>query len=1344
MGPAHAVLAVQQSVGNSAVVSALAPTLQRQEAPPAENAAGRVARLLHEYITTGGNNDARDQLLRACMSAAGQYDAVATAFKLVEPNRSLLDAAKLLPRGQADGARVFSYLRFGASLRLADKLYFAAIGAGTDNHTITRLLPDVRADRARVDKDLADTYGGTGPTAYSNDYSTDGTLADGSTPSRTAGLLAEEADSESERAQFVALLTFGEVRTADELYMALNSMHALHGSVMAPLDKAAANTPPGSKPTIEADYSATYKRELDPILKAELGEAGDDYAKARSILDGGWTPKKRIKMAVDGVGTSMKEIWAALDDARRAGQLEPLRTEWATGGEIKTWINDEWTVTDAEKKRIAAILEDKGDMDSRLLQLGLEVDDTKEILGAALERDDVATSFAAEWKNRDGTFYKAFTQDGKRGTVWGDQVVTGTVLQKLDLAATVLDNEKAVLALLARPDVDDTLRRNIRIDYLLLRALQGMDAWPRIEPLIQPKDDLSARADWMKRKFNDEATSGMGLGADTASAYAFDDEARELDVALGAAKDPHNLTPDERKVIGPKAKSTEDALTAFIRTRDELDAVAIQVLGAVLGLLATVATGGTAGPVVAGMLARAALAQGVASVAAVWAVKGERVTGPEAARAFAVGSVSGATGALLPSPIMSALSPAYKEAVRTGAVQVAEQIAAREFSTVGLGVVKGTLEGAGAGAAGGLVDAASRADTWKYGFIDGLKTTIGDGLKGAVTGGATGGGLQLIRLSLFGSKPGGKPANPGEPPPAADAPAALDRATIDRAKTVLSGSDGPALERWNAELLPALGSDGALAGQALAAARKELLDAAVARARPALAAKGVDVKVTPAAGLDGVVDLEFVPVAGSPTAAQTGEMRAATLRSAAELVAAELGTGAEARLGVKLRAEGDVAAGGVMGPDVYEKTRFTLKPEKLEEMIKKGVVTDATAAAADNTWAVPGTTFKKAGGALAYVMEVPVGPAPAPGTPAPTARVEVQVVIKAAADLSKGAHPTAAGTSQGGAGRVGLSAPAKAGEPWIGRIEVDANLNQDLVRFVVGHEADEIALIIKSGATTQAEIEAQMRAGIFTTEPTVTAGPVRPTAHDYAVAKELFDLSERFLETTAADKQRMINKAMEKLVGYMGLDNTANMGAKLAVLRGQGSTKAWGDFLRELETGLGKGAIDAAYPTGAGPAGGLTAAQLNDLATHLMVPEAHSGTPLASLDKFRTDGIYGGHDDAMLLSWVANTDYGYAVVQQLPPVAGPGFTARSYAQYLWTGGGKAPQFVPGAAGWELSMQPKTTVDNMAAFMRALNDEMAKNPAAWNTRTGAVQFTLGAVTAEVRLNSGVPATAYPRM
>lgn len=1334
------VVALQRAAGNAAIAGRLT-TVQRQEVPRPEDAAGRAARLINAFGSER-SNEKRDEVLRACMAAAGRYDAVGKALEFLKPGTTVAAAVSAAGMSDADGARVYSYLRFGPSLRLADKLFFAGIGAGTDKETLWRLLPLVRQDLAKTSGEFSDSYGSAGPTAYKNAYTKDGTLADG-TQNRIAGFLEEEADDEPERAKFMALLAFGELRAADEIHIAIRSVHALAGSLMAALTKAASNTGPGTKPTIEADYKATYKRDLIPILEAELGVKSDDYAKARLILSGDYTAKKRIQFACEGVGTSMKEIWSALEDARKGGQLEPLRKEWSEGGEIKTWIDGELVITDADKKKIAAILEDKGDMDSRLVQLGLTVDDTNEVLKAAMERQDVNASFAAEWKNTGGAFYKAFTQEGKRGVVWGDLIVNGTVLQRLDLAATTLRSEDAVLAILARPDVDDAARTTIRSDHLLLKALQQMDAWPRIEPLVQPRDDIKARAEWMKRKFDTEATSGLGLAGTSAAAYAFDDEARELDVALGKAKDPDHLTDEERRTLAPKAKSAEDALAAFIRVRDELDAVAVQVIGAVLGLLATVATGGAAGPVVAGMVARAALAQGVASVAAVWMVKGERVTGAEAARAFAVGTVSGATGALLPSPIMSALSPAYKEAVRTGTIQVAEQVAAKEFSTVGLGVMKGTLEGAGSGAAGGLVDAASRGDTWKYGFVEGLKSTLADGLRAGTSGAVTGGAIQLIRLSLFGSKPGAKPPQPGAPPEPAPAPAALDRATIDRARAVLDGEGALTMDRWTSEILPQLGGDATVARQALVAARKELVDAAVARAQQKLTGRGVQVKVTHPPGLDGVVDLEFVPIDGSPLASQPAEAKAATLRSAAEQVGAELGQGAESRLNLRLRAAGAEAVGGVRGPDVYGKREMLMTDAKLADVIKKEVLAKAPAT---EGWAVKGTTFTEVAGApLTYELNVPA-PAPMAGAgPGVATKVTVKVVRVKSTAMSTDAHPTAGGGSLAGPGRVRLS-KSTAGGDWTGTIDIDPQLEPDFVRFVVGHELDEMSRIIRTNPASQADIDAQMRPAVFTQEPPIlSGGSPRATAHDHAAAVELFDL-QRALRTASGSKKAALEASAKKLISYMGLEDSTNLGAKLAVLEQYADFPEAVKFVEALRERAGRQTTFQAFG-GVGIPAGSGLATNPSLVQHLALPEA------TRAGDFLTKGIGGGHDQATLLSWVANSGNGYGL-RMMGQKSGAGFIVTAYEQYRWTGGGEPPPF-PGTAnppGWQLAtgpgaggtgFLPKTAIDNLPAFLKAVDDELAKLPATrWKGVPKAdIPLSLGGVGVMLHVKDGVVTTVY---
>src|SRR5262249_40023176 len=155
---------------------------------------------------------------------------------------------------------------------------------------------------------------------------------------------------------------------------------------------------------------------------------------------------------------------------------------------------------------------------------------------------------------------------------------------------------------------------------------------------------------------------------------------------------PAHLTAEERQRIGPIAAGAESALDTFIQVRDKLDALAIQIVGAAAGLLVTLLTGGAAGPVTASLLARVALAQACASVGSVWAVKGERITGGEAARAFAVGAASGATGVLAAGPVMRTLSPAYAEALTKQGAEVAKAVAEREFSGVGLGTMKAAME----------------------------------------------------------------------------------------------------------------------------------------------------------------------------------------------------------------------------------------------------------------------------------------------------------------------------------------------------------------------------------------------------------------------------------------------------------------------------------------------------------------------------------------------------------------------------------------------------------------------------------------------------------------------------
>jgi hypothetical protein len=859
-------------------------------APAAEDAPAKVVRLLKTALSDHSNGS-RDAVLRACTEASHRLDDINKAWTENGSGGELLTAAQGLAQGVADGARVYAYLKFG-QLRLADKLFFASIGAGTDNATVIRLLPEIKPHLDDVENDFSKSYScSTKDGGFGEHYTKTSKLPDGK-ENHLSALLDEEADGEAERVKFKALLAFGGLRPADEIKVAIESVHILAGGIMAGLEKAAKNTVPPAKPPVEAEYNASYKENLSDRLRGELGES--DQAKAKMILDGTWTPKNRIKSACEGFGTDTKEIFAALDDARVGGGLADLQQEWKNGGEIRQWIDGEW-LSDDNKKRIKTILEaDANSMSSFLAQLGLTTDDTKNVIKAVLERDDFQNAFATEWNDHNKTnFWKEFTADGRRGTVWGDAVVRGDATTKLDTAIAV-GSEDGVVKLLAGPGMNDAKRQAIRDNAETITSLKKMDAWSKIEPLLQPKDDPRARADYLRSKFETEAMSGMGLGSASASAYAFEDEYRDLDVALGKTKDQHNLTPEEKNQIGPLIQGTEGALEAFIQTRDEIDAAAVMAAGVAAGLVATALTGGTAGPMVASALARVALAQGCANVASLWVVKGERVTGPEAMRAFAAGAAAGAASVWAAAPIEAAT----KGALAAGSRTVAEEVAAKQFSSVAAGTLKAVGEGAVVGSASSTIESASQQDTWKAGFAEGLERVLGDALKGAATGAAMGGTMhtaaEFIKFSLFGGAAADTAAAGGAKTDTPGAPAKLEPAHVERARMILESSPDIPFERWQQEILPGFGESQEIARQAFAQARKQMLQSLADRMNPSLRAKGVQLLVPERASFSTRAEIDVVPLhepAPTPSDGQAApEPKGANVDEAAAEAHKQLGT----------------------------------------------------------------------------------------------------------------------------------------------------------------------------------------------------------------------------------------------------------------------------------------------------------------------------------------------------------------------------------------------------------------------------------------------------------------------
>jgi hypothetical protein len=473
-------------------------------------------------------------------------------------------------------------------------------------------------------------------------------------------------------------------------------------------------------------------------------------------------------------------IWEALKDAT-PGQLNDLKTDWDADGELKKLVTGKWTISAAETKRFEAILRQGTSMTDRLLQVGIDVHDTQGVIQAALKTDGVKQSFIAEYPKHED-FWRDFTGNGTIGAamLWGDKLVSTDWHERLRLAVEMRSDEgvRDVLVTLVKTDAD---RAAVRADEQLMAAMHDMN-WSTIEPLTAPVDDLQARSVWLGQRFERE----KGMWGSSRPATAFGDEKRELDAALATAVDPAHLTPEERKRIAPVAASTEAALSDFIQVRDQLDAIAIQVVGVAAGLIATALTGGGAGPLVAGVLARTALAQGCAAVAAVWVVKQERTTGAEAVRAFVVGAASGATGAMTGS----ALRP-----LATDVTEVATNVATQQFSGVGQQTMNAAIEGLAANTVGSTIDTASRAETWRNGFVQGLGNTLDAAVVGGVQGALTGAAAHLFSEAVQFARDGKvREANEkmnaleGQLPP--EQAAELRRALNDEMKSTLGKPPG--------------------------------------------------------------------------------------------------------------------------------------------------------------------------------------------------------------------------------------------------------------------------------------------------------------------------------------------------------------------------------------------------------------------------------------------------------------------------------------------------------------------------------------------------------------------------
>ena len=471
------------------------------------------------------------------------------------------------------------------------------------------------------------------------------------------------------------------------------------------------------------------------------------------------------------------------------------------------------------------------------------------------------------------------------------------------------------------------------------------------------------------------------------------------------------------------------------------------------------------------------------------------------------------------------------------------------------------------------------------------------------------------------------------------------------------------------------------------------------------------------------------------------------------------------------------AVGGVMGTDTYGRSvpakpgdqPHTLKPGKVREKIKQDIVKGAA------PWSVEGTTMTHLNDPapdatnLKYELNVPRAPDPEPtagphagAQPDPTKLlVDVEVKLLAPDKLSAGAHPTPGGGSAAGPGRVTLKAPVPPDTRWKAEIELDNTLLAENIRYVVGHEVDEVSRIVRKypdGASV-AEIDAEMHAAIASRTP--TAGPdgvVLATAHDDASAVELLELTRRHATTNDPEEKAALGMSIEKLSHHMALDDLTNVGAKLALLTERGpllrtaSEVEWRKTIDRIRTLAADAAVARATALSTGGALPATSALKEGKfpTKHLVTPEAHVDDPnLRGVEAFEKEGLYGGHDDDALKGWVANSERGYGLVPRASNASpDAGYTVFSYDQYVWVGAGPAPKFPkpgdPISANWRISSQPKTTVSDIGAFIKDVDVALTQAyPGGLpDTKTKATLSLPGNVTATVIIHNGRITSCWP--
>jgi hypothetical protein len=305
--------------------------------------------------------------------------------------------------------------------------------------------------------------------------------------------------------------------------------------------------------------------------------------------------------------------------------------------------------------------------------------------------------------------------------------------------------------------------------------------------------------------------------------------------------------------------------------------------------------------------------------------------------------------------------------------------------------------------------------------------------------------------------------------------------------------------------------------------------------------------------------------------------------------------------------------------------------------------------------------------------------------------------------------------------------PANGRQHWQAKITVSNRLRRADVEFAVGREIDEAVEIVTGNR--HRSISADQQAVAFRPGGHMVANAGQTSAADRATLQQLRDLwADLSKQKQALNRQERIEQ-IRRLLRQMDLDDPERFARRLPLLRSMGLTEAEWKPLQTMIEGQAFAAL--LHP-------GLTATQpviTDSVVTHMLHPEPQSAKD------FMHGGIYGGHQTANLRQFI--TDHPeYEIVQirsvnsttsPPPPIGDP--TRPGGAAF-----GSSQQ-----AMWSIAGVPKTTADNLQAFLRdaetAWESWRSTSPNARSTASKA-QFTTPPNAAGVAFEGGFNFNAGP--